>query len=129
MTPAKVRAPAGRGKAGKALWARLPAVYEIAGHAQVILERAGRRVDQEAARGELLRTGGLVVTGSTGQSRLSGAVAELRQTQVAVTRVLGSLSMPDEQNRPLSAAGLRARKAGNSRWDRQRQLQARREGA
>lgn len=129
VTAPKVRAPAGLGKAGKALWSSLVAAYEFAPHEVVLVERACRLADREAQLQEVIARDGLVVDGSNGQPRLNGAVAEARLTTLAISRVLGSLKMPDESGRPLSAASVRSQRAANSRWDRQRDLRARQEGA
>jgi hypothetical protein len=68
-----------------------------------------------------------MVTGSTGQSRLSPAVAELRQHRLALSKLLLDLALPAETvtelTRP-SAASKQASHAATARWNRQRRLAA-----
>jgi hypothetical protein len=59
---------------------------------------------------------GTMVTGSAGQPVLHPAVAEARQARLAISRLLGSLSLPDQDAEPRTVAGLRAQRAARSRW-------------
>ena len=125
----KPRAPAGLGAAGKALWRRLTGAFEFAEHELALLEVAARQADDVAALEAIIRDDGMVVAGSAGQPRLNGAVAEVRQGRLALGKLLGALALPDEADRPASAATLQARKAAESRWSRKRAEQERRAAA
>lgn len=125
----KQRAPAGLGGAGRALWARMTGRFVFEPGELVVLEAAARQADANAAVEELLATEGLVATGSQGQRRLAGAVAEARQGRLALARLLGQLALPSEEDsRPLTEAGRRAQKAANARWARKRAVAEQREG-
>lgn len=79
------------------------------------------------SRLEALLADALMVTGSMGQSRLSPAVAELRQHRLALSKLLMDLALPAETvaepARP-SAATKQASHAATARWNRQRRLAA-----
>lgn len=132
MPNPKPRVPAGLDKAGRALWGRLTGLFAFEAHEQYVLELACRQADLCAALEELIAAEGLSVPGSNGQPRLNAAAAELRQCRLALTKILGSLgslAVAGEGSKPLSAAGLRAKKAADTRWNRQRDLVARQEAA
>jgi hypothetical protein len=78
------------------------------------------------ARLEGLLTDSLTVTGSAGQSRLSPAVAELRQHRLALSKLLIDLALPAEAVADLakSPASGRASKAATVRWNPQRRREA-----
>jgi hypothetical protein len=127
--PVTPRAPAGLGTAGKALWRRLVDAYEFGPGELAILAVAARQADDVAALEALIADEGLIVTGSQGQPRLSAAITEVRQGRLALGRLLGQLSLPDESDRPLTAASLQAKKAADARWSRKRAERERREAA
>ena len=122
----KPRVPAGVGSTGRALWRRLVGVYEFEEHELAVLEVAARQADDVAALEALIVDQGMTVTGSTGQSRLNPAIAEVRQGRLALGKLLGLLALPDEFDRPATAASRTAQKAANARWSRKRQEQERR---
>jgi len=112
--------PAGVGTAGGALWRRLVAAYDFEPHEQAMLEVACRQADDVAALEHLIAEQGLTVLGSTGQQRLNPAIGEVRQGRLALGKLLGALALPDEADRPLTAASRQAQRAGRARWDRRR---------
>jgi hypothetical protein len=73
-----------------------------------------------AALEAAVKRDGMTVLGSAGQSRLNPAVTELRQARLALARLLGELSLPDEEDKRRSAASRRGQRAVRSRWDMQR---------
>ena len=83
-----------------------------------LLELAQRQANDIASLEDLLAMQGSTVTGSTGQSRLNPAFAELRQSRLALARILSDLKMPDE-----GLAGtpqikrVKAQRAANTRWN------------
>lgn len=121
----KPRVPAGVGTAGAALWRRLVAAYDFEVHELSMLEVACRQADDVAALENLIAEQGMTVAGSQGQPRLNAAVAEVRQGRLALGKLLGALALPDEADRPLTAASRTAQKAANARWSRKRAEQER----
>lgn len=117
-------APACFSEAGTALWERLVAVYELSDAEVPQLELACRQADDVAHLERLLAEQGGTVVGSTGQPRLSPVFAELRQARLALSKLLGAVGLPDEENRPLTAAQRNAQHAAQARW---RQTRARQE--
>lgn len=120
--------PKGLGAAGKALWAAYTGSFDFDAHELPALELACRQADQVAALEALIAEQGLTVPGSTGQPRLSPAVAEARQGRVALSKLLGELNLPGEgvESEVVSPAQRRARKAATKRWDAVRAREARR---
>lgn len=122
------KAPAGLGRAGRALWRRLTGRYEFTVGELLIVEQAARQADLVADLEAALERDGLVVLGSQGQPRLNAVATELRQSRLALGRLLGDLRLPTEDDRPMSAASLRARHAALARWAPTAQLREARRG-
>jgi hypothetical protein len=61
-----------------------------------LLVLASRQADDIEKLEAVLAMEGPTVVGSTGQSRLNPAFAELRQSRLALARILGDIRMPDE---------------------------------
>lgn len=120
------RQPAGLGPAGKGLWRSLVDVYLLDPREVAQLSAACRQADDVALLEAELANDGVIVTGSKGQPRLSGVVAELRQGRLAVSRLLGDLALPDLDQKPMTARSARAKKAADFRWTRVRSLGERR---
>lgn len=120
MTERRPAAPSGLGAAGRALWRRVTADLDFEGESRAVLELACRQADDVAALEELLATQGLVVNGSQGQPRLTPVVTELRQSRLALAKLLGDLPALTEQGRTMTAGQKRGRRAANARWDRVR---------
>jgi len=121
---ARPRPPSTLGRAGAALWRRLTAP-PAAGQSLVwspgelvVLEQACRTADDVASLERLLKRDGLLVTGSKGQSKLSGVPAELRLQRAALTRLVRQLEVSDSaaEEGPRSAASRRAQAAAQARW-------------
>jgi dihydroxyacetone kinase-like predicted kinase len=70
--------------------------YEAHPFETPLLEEAARILDRIDELAGELREHGLVDTGSKGQRRVSPLVAELRQQQLALARVLNTLIVPEE---------------------------------
>lgn len=126
-------APSDLGTAGRDLWAAVVSVYTLTAHERVMLASACRHADM-IARLEDLLADGLVTVGSTGQPRLSAAVTELRQSRLALSRLLTDLALPlddvgeDGAAEPVklpSPASRRASHAATIRHDRERRRVAR----
>lgn len=121
---AKQVAPAGLGCAGKALWTKLTAKYELMPHELAVLELAAKQLDDVAMLEGALKRDGLVVPGYNRQPRLNGVVTELRQARLAVGKLLGAIALPDDDEDdevvPLTATQRGAKKAADVRWSRER---------
>jgi hypothetical protein len=126
-------APHDLGDAGAALWAAVQGTYTLTEYEAVLLASACRHADL-IARLELLLADGLVSVGSAGQPRLSAAVGELRQSRLALSRLLTDLALPVDDTgadgRPRavvlpSVASRRASHAAQVRHDRARRRQVR----
>jgi P27 family predicted phage terminase small subunit len=121
--PSIPRAPAGLGSAGRSLWRSilgdLAAGWELDARELYVLERACRCADDMAALEAAVKRDGETVTGSRGQVVVHPALAEVRQLRLLQLRLLGALEMTDpSESRPSTAAGRRASKAAQARWDR-----------
>lgn len=82
-----------------------------------IIDIASHQADDVAQLEGLLAEQGATVMGSTGQERLSPVFAELRQSRLALAKMLGELRLPDQG--PMSKNPVKQR-AANRRWDRER---------
>lgn len=125
--------PSDLGDGGRALWDAVIGTYTLAAHEAVMLASACRHADM-VARLEDLLADGLVTMGSAGQPRLSAAVTELRQSRLALSRLLSDLALPvddvgeDGTAEPIklpSPASRRASHAATIRHDRERRRQTR----
>jgi hypothetical protein len=120
-----MRQPTDLGKRGKALWSAVTGRFVLEPHHEIALANACRASDM-LERLEGLLKDSLTVTGSTGQVRLSPAVAELRQHRLALSKLLIDLALPAETVAELapSVASNKASKAATVRWNRQKRLGA-----
>ncbi|MEP7194443.1 MAG: terminase [Actinomycetota bacterium] len=87
------RAPAGLRGPGKRLWTSVLDEFDLAEHERAQLAEAcfvRDRIDQLRAR---VDTDGLMIESSQG-SRLHPGVAEIRSQQLALARLLATLSVP-----------------------------------
>ena len=126
MTAKKPVAPSALRPAGVALWRAVVAGYELERHELASLELACRQADLCTDLEALIAEDGLVVIGSSGQRRLNGAVSELRQSRLALAKLVSELSLPTEDALAApSPATLRARKAARARWDEVQAREAR----
>lgn len=117
-----MKQPEGLAKAGKALWSAVNDRFELEPHHALALASACRCADM-IDRLEALLADDLTTTGSTGQPRLSPAVAELRQHRLALSKLLTDLALPAEDTAevaPQSATSRKASKAASVRWNRER---------
>lgn len=101
------RAPAGLDAAGRKLWRSVASEYEMTEHEAAQLEEACRVRDRIAQLRALVDAEGLMLASSQG-SRLHPAIAETRQQQLALARLLATLGVPglDEDELP-AARGVR----------------------
>lgn len=126
----RMRAPAGLGSRGRALWASvwkgLPDGWELDEREVANLTLAARQADDVAALERAVKRDGRMVAGSAGQPRLHPAVIEIRQGRLAVARLLGELELPDAEEEPRTASSRRAQHAAQARYQRVADLAERR---
>lgn len=120
------RQPTGLGKAGRALWRSITAEWELDPRELALLSAACRQSDDVAALEAALATDGLVTLGSAGQPRMNAVITELRQSRMAVAKLLVDLRLPGDVDPPMTATQARASRAATARWDMQREVKARR---
>jgi len=116
-------APSGLGNAGKKLWAvivdDLPADMEFDARELEILRVGCKQADLVAQLETAIKKDGVMITGAAGQRRLNAATTELRQSRVALVRMLGELGIPaDLAQPPETASSKRGRRAAEARWGR-----------
>ena len=111
--------PENLGDAGRALWLACTDDIEFDSHELPQLAMACAQADMIAMLEDALSEDGVLTAGSKGQTRVSGAVVELRQSRLALSRLLRALDLPggDEQ---LTPGQLRARRASEARWSKVR---------
>lgn len=117
-------APVDLQASGLELWSSIATPWTLDPAELDVLARACTLADVAAALSLSIDETGVVVLGSKGQPVVAGAVGELRQTQLAIGRLVGSLKLPALDEASLSVTEsmvtLRARKAARSRWNQQR---------
>jgi hypothetical protein len=84
MAEKRPKAPTGLATAGRALWRSLCSIYVFGPREAAILTLACRQADTVADLEALIAEGGLVISGSRGQPRLTSTVTELRQSRLAL---------------------------------------------
>jgi hypothetical protein len=129
-TPPVPRAPAGLARAGAALWRSILSDFELDKRELAILEQACRQADDIAGLDALIVDEGRMITGSRGQTRLAGAVTEVRQGRLALGKLLAQIALPSAEGETLgrSAQSTRAQKAANARHGRDRRVREARRG-
>ena len=119
-------APDGLGERGRSLWESiafgLPADWEFTEREVEILGLACRQADDLALLEAEIDKLGVTTMGSQGQVVIAPMIPEARQARLAISRLLGSIELPDDEDEPRSAAALRAQRAARSRWDRRQRL-------
>lgn len=124
--PAKTSKKASTGRvarrqvtAGEALRKSILDRYELDTRELHVLDLACRQADDTAALEKAIAVDGVMLVGAAGQRRLNAAVTELRNSRLAVSRLVGELALPADEDAPAeTAAQRRARKAVTTRWNR-----------
>lgn len=107
----------GLGARGRAFWDEQQAELEFDPHEEQVLLEACRTMDTIDALSTAIDRDGVMLTGSQGQARLNGAVAELRQQQAALARLIVQLNLDaDDVAAAVSAKGAASRAAAQKRW-------------
>lgn len=106
-------APSGLRGPGMRLWSSVFDEFDLAEHELAQLEEACRVRDTIAALREQVNADGLMIGSSQG-SRLHPAIAETRQQQLALARLLATLEVPglDEDDLPASTGVRGVYRAG-----------------
>lgn len=116
-----MKPPKGLGNRGRGLFASvakaLPEGFEFDEREVAILTMAARQADDVLRLEGVIRKKGPMVSGSAGQPVVNPAVIEARQGRLAINRLLGELSIPDQDAKPRTAASRRGETAANARWD------------
>ena len=112
--------PQGLDEAGSGLWeailSDLPENWELDQRESALLLAACRQLDDVARLEAVIEREGVTAVGSTGQPTVHPAVVEARQGRTTVARLLGQIELPDAEENPQTAAGLRAKRAAQIRW-------------
>lgn len=103
---------------GLAFWDALQADTEFDAHDEEILLEACRTLDTIDQLSEAIASDGVMVVGSQGQPVLNGAIAERRQQQQSLGRLIAMLNLDAEYTGAIlqREATKNAKKAANARW-------------
>jgi len=112
---------AGLGKAGKALAESILADLAAAGlepdaREASAMQSAGVLRDREVELETVIARDGLTLISSTGVVRMHPAVAERRQTSVALARILSAVALADTTSEGGKVKSARHQRAAASRW-------------
>lgn len=99
--------PTGLNAAGRKLWDSVAEDFDLAGHESAQLEEACRVRDMIVTLRKRLAEDGTMLVSSQGM-RLHPAIAEIRQHQLALARLLATLHVPGlEEDALPSSSGVR----------------------
>ncbi|MHA3723463.1 hypothetical protein ACXR2T_06250 [Leucobacter sp. HY1910] len=104
------------GVRGAAFWVAQQAAYEWDEHDSQVLVEACRTLDTIDALAAAIEHDGVMLAGSQGQPVLNGAVAELRQQQTSLARLLAALDLDAEEVGVKSPQQVRSQTANRARW-------------
>ena len=109
-------APAKLAEAGAELWNQTVELFELLPGELSVLESTCRLADDEARLTAALgKAAGVLVKGSMGQKRVNPLFAEVRQTRLALARLLDSLGLNDAATDG-SAKSHAGRRLARMRW-------------
>lgn len=92
--------------------------WELDGRERLVLTAAARQADLVADLEAAIDRDGLVIEGSRGQSRMNSCATELRQSRLALARLLGELALPDETGVARTSRQRRAQQMQQARQHR-----------
>jgi len=125
MTDGKKPAPPKvLGKRGRALWRELHELLEFDTHETALVLEACRSVDTIDNLQAVIDADGYTTVGSMGQTVVHPAIAELRQQQQGLVRLLSSLNISAALEGETGAVGMaraissQATAAANARWSK-----------
>ncbi|HZA78882.1 MAG TPA: hypothetical protein VE623_21100 [Acidimicrobiales bacterium] len=109
-------APGLRAK-GQRLWRDVVTVYTFRPDKLAVLERVCRLIDTISAMDVTIAEEGLLAAGSRGQTVPHPLVAERRQHEVVLSRLVRQLHLPDSPSEAEQVErSWRARRAARARW-------------
>ena len=114
---AKPSPPQGLAERGVQFWIDLHESLEFDPQETALLTEACRTLDRIEAL-EALLAGGLTSVGSTGQTVVHPAVAELRQQQAGFARLMGAVNLPADVATADRFRSARAHAGAAARWER-----------
>jgi hypothetical protein len=79
---------------------------------------AAHQADDLAALEAAIAEHGTMTSGSRGQVVVNPAIGEARQARLTISRLIGLLGLPDEDDQPMTAASRHAKGAARARWSR-----------
>lgn len=91
-------APRTLGKRGKAFWRDIQGDNELDSPSTEVLLEACRTLDRLEALAEVIDAEGVTATGSAGQRVVHPAVAEARQLQITLTRLVDAIGLPESED-------------------------------
>jgi hypothetical protein len=105
------------GERGSALWDALQSGFEFDVHETALLLESCRTLDVIDSLADAIDVGGVVILGSTGQSVVHPAVAEMRQQQQSFSRLITMLNLADSDiGSVVTPRSTAARNAAQKRW-------------
>ena len=116
MTPPEP--PDSLGVRGAEFWRELHAEMEFDAKETSLLLEACRCLDMIDDLTAAIERDGLMVTGSTGQRVVNGAVAEVRQWQASFGRLMGLIRLPEDELAADRFRHQRAKAGAAARWER-----------
>lgn len=114
----RVGVPSSLGEAGAAFWSELHDALEFDAKEEALVLEACRTLDRIEALHAAIDDAGLLSTGSTGQVVVHPAVAELRQQQTGLARLLSGVVFPDGEEAADRFRQARAHAGADARWGR-----------
>ena len=113
------KAPMGTGPSGRKLWSELHSRFEFDEETEALIREAVRVVDRLDALQVVVQRDG--VMSPTDPGKVHPALAEARQQEIVLTRLIASLRLPDQagatdQRRGGARGAYKARGAANVRW-------------
>src|SRR4051812_37082761 len=109
--------PGGLAARGRRFWRFVTGNFELDRPEIELLVEVCRLLDTTDALAAAIRRDGHMIAGASGQPRVNGAITELRNAQLALSRLLAALALPAEDGSTLaSPARIAARQAAGSRW-------------
>jgi hypothetical protein len=97
------RAPTGLGPSGRRLWRAIMGAFDLAEHEQSLLQQAARTADELDALQLVIAAEGVMAP----VGRVHPALIESRQLRLALSRLLTSLRVPDEDGVQPQRRGIR----------------------
>ncbi len=110
------KAPASLQSRGRKTWNMLQQMVEFTDAETLILLEICRCLDMIDALSGAIKADGVMVEGSQGQSVLNPAIAELRQQQASLARLLPALHLPEELEAATQKRTTRAKAGAAGKW-------------